>query len=157
GETGTGKEVVARAIHRLARRSGPFVAVNCGAIPRNLVESELFGPPRGAFSRATQDRLRLIRSADRRTLLLGEIGELGLAAQAALLRVLQEREVVPVGGERPIPVDLRLVAATHVELEHAVEQRAFREDLLARLAGQIVRLEPLRERMEDLGLLIARL
>jgi transcriptional regulator with PAS, ATPase and Fis domain len=157
GETGTGKEIVARAVHRLAHRTGAFVAVNCGAIPATLVESELFGHKRGGFSGAHDDRAGLVRSADRGTLFLDEIGELPAPAQAALLRVLQEHEVVPVGGDRPIPVDLRVVAATHRDLEAAVATGGFREDLYGRLAGQIVRLPPLRERLEDLGLLLARL
>ena len=157
GETGTGKEVIARAVHRLTQREGPFVAVNCGAIATTLLESELFGHRRGAFSGATDDRAGLFRSADRGTLLLDEIGELPAAAQAALLRVLQEREVVPVGGDRPIPIDIRLVAATHRDLEAEVTAGRFREDLYARLAGQVIRPLPLRERIEDLGLLVGRL
>jgi DNA-binding NtrC family response regulator len=157
GETGTGKEVVARATHRLAKRSGPFVAVNCGALPETLVESELFGHRRGAFSGAGDDRAGLIRTADHGTLFLDEIGELPLPSQAALLRVLQEREVLPVGADRPVPVDLRVIGATHRSLEGAVADQTFREDLFARLAGHVVRLPALRDRMEDLGLLLGRL
>ena len=157
GETGTGKELTARAVHQLAGRSGEFVAVNCGALPDALVESELYGHRRGAFSGAEQDRPGLVRSADRGTLFLDEIADLPLASQAALLRVLQEREVTPVGATQPIPVDLEVVAATHHDLAERVERGAFRRDLYARLAGFTVRLPPLRERREDLGLLLAAL
>ena len=157
GETGTGKELAARAVHELAQRTGSFVAVNCGALPANLVESELFGHKRGAFSGAEQDRPGLVRSADRGTLFLDEIADLPMASQAALLRVLQEREVTPVGGTQPVAVDLRVVAATHVELAERVERGAFRRDLYARLAAFTLRLPPLRERREDLGVLLASL
>ena len=154
GETGTGKEVIARTIHELSRRTGAFVAVNCGAIPSNLVESELFGSKRGAFSGAT-DRPGLIRAADGGTLFLDEIGDLPLPAQAAFLRVLQEREVVPVGGTAAVPVDIRVVCASHRDVGRMVEERIFRADLFQRLVGRSVDLPPLRERREDLGLLIA--
>jgi transcriptional regulator with AAA-type ATPase domain len=157
GETGTGKEVLARALHALSGRPGDFVAVNCGALPRELVEGELFGHRRGAFSGAVDDRPGLIRAADRGTLLLDEIGDLPLASQAALLRVLQEREVRPLGATRPIPVDLRVLAATHRPLDRMAEQGTFRADLLARLAGHRVALLPLRARREDLGLLLGAL
>src|SRR5262249_40003009 len=116
GESGTGKEVAARAIHALSKRSGPFVAVNCGAIPGSLIETELFGFRKGAFSGATEDRPGLLRAADGGTLFMDEIGDLPLASQTAFLRVIQEREVTPVGATRPIPVDLRIVAATHRSL-----------------------------------------
>ncbi len=155
GETGTGKEVVARAVHTLSGRHGPFVAVNCGALPATLVESQLFGHRKGAFSGATEDSDGFIRSADRGTLFLDEIGDLPLPSQAALLRVLQEHEVTPVGATRPIRVDLKVVAATHRDLEGLVEAGKFREDLYSRIAGLVVHLPPLRERREDLGLLIA--
>ena len=157
GETGAGKEVVARALHVLSGREGPFVAVNCGAIPRTLVESELFGHRKGAFSGATEERLGLFRSADRGTLLLDEIGDLPLDAQAALLRVLQEGEVLSVGATRPVKVDVRVLAATHRDLAALVHGGQFRADLLSRIAGFTVRLPPLRERPEDLGLLVASL
>ena len=157
GETGTGKEVFARAIHALSRRSGAFIAVNCGAIPRDLVEAELFGHKKGAFSGATEDRLGLVRAADRGTLLLDEIGDLPLPSQAALLRVLQEREIRPVGAARPSSVDLRVIAATHRPLDRMAEEGAFRADLLARLAGYRLTLPPLRDRRADLGLLAAAL
>jgi transcriptional regulator with AAA-type ATPase domain len=157
GETGTGKEVVARAIHALSGRGGELVAVNCGALPATLVEAELFGHKKGAFSGATEDRPGLIRSADRGTLLLDEIGDLPLASQAAFLRVLQEREVRPVGGTRAAPVDFRLIAATHRSLEEMVAAGTFRADLHARIAGHTLELPPLRERREDLGLLLGAL
>ena len=157
GETGTGKEVTARAVHALSGRAGEFVAVNCGALPANLVEGALFGHRKGAFSGATEDRPGLVRAADRGTLLLDEIGDLPLGAQAALLRVLQEREVLPVGGTRPVPVDLRVIAATHRSLDRMVESGEFRADLHARLAGYRLDLWPLRARREDTGLLVGAL
>jgi transcriptional regulator with GAF, ATPase, and Fis domain len=155
GETGTGKEVIARAVHALSGRSGDFVAVNCGALPENLVESELFGHRKGAFSGAVEDRPGLIRAADRGTLFLDEIGDLPAASQAAFLRVLQEREVTPIGSTRAVPVDIRLVAATHRDLGALVDAGGFRPDLYARIAGLKIELPPLRERREDLGLIIA--
>ncbi|GAC1341343.1 MAG: hypothetical protein NVSMB23_12730 [Myxococcales bacterium] len=157
GETGTGKEVVASAIHALSGRPGPFVAVNCGALSPSLVESELFGYRRGAFTSAGEDRTGLVRTADRGTLFLDEIGDLPLPAQAALLRVLQESEVLPIGATRPVKVDIRIVAATHRDLQAMAAQERFRPDLLARLGGLTVDLPPLRERLMDLGLLIASL
>jgi len=157
GESGTGKEVVANGIHRLSGRSGPFVAVNCGAISKALVESELFGYRKGAFSGAEEDRMGLVRTADRGTLFLDEIGDLPLSAQAVLLRVLQEGEVLPVGASRPSKVDIRLLAATHRDLDAMVEKNEFRSDLLARISGFALSLPPLRQRREDLGLLISRL
>jgi sigma-54 dependent transcriptional regulator, acetoin dehydrogenase operon transcriptional activator AcoR len=155
GETGTGKELVARATHLLSQRPGPFVAANCGALPAALVESELFGYRKGAFSGANEDREGLVRSADRGTLFLDEIGDLSPPSQAALLRVLQEREVMPLGATRARPVDLKLVAATHHNLEGLVASGQFRRDLYARIAGFVVRLPPLRDRREDFGLLVA--
>jgi DNA-binding NtrC family response regulator len=157
GATGTGKEVVARSVHAASRRKGAFVAVNCGAMPSNLVESELFGSKKGAFSGAIDDRLGLVRAANGGTLFLDEIGDLPLAAQAVLLRTLQEREVLPVGGTRAVSVDLRVVAATHHDLEGMLASGRFRSDLFARLAGFTVRLPPLRERIEDVGVLVATL
>ena len=157
GESGVGKEVAALAVHHLSKRPGPFQAVNCGALAHHLVESELFGYRKGAFSGADEDRVGLVRTADRGTLFLDEIGDLPLAAQAALLRVLQESEVTPVGGTRPIKVDLRLVAASHRDLDEMVLAGTFRADLLARLSGFKLLLPPLRERREDLGLLLASL
>jgi len=157
GETGTGKEVLARAVHRLSRRPGDFVAVNCGALSDSLVESELFGHKKGAFSGAVDDHEGLVRSANGGTLLLDEIGDLPPASQAALLRVLQEQEVLPVGSTRPVPVDLRVISATHRDLEALVESGKFRADLLGRVAGFRIDLPPVRERREDLGLLIGTL
>jgi DNA-binding NtrC family response regulator len=154
GDTGTGKELAARAIHELSARKGPLLAVNCGALPRALLESELFGHRKGAFSGALENRAGLVRAADKGTLFLDEIGDLPLDAQASLLRVLQEREVLPIGTDTPIPIDVRIVAATHRNLDAMVVRERFRADLLARLSGFAVRLPPLRERLEDLGTLL---
>jgi len=155
GQTGTGKEVLARAVHERSRRGGAFVAVNCGALPETLVETELYGYKKGAFSGAGEDRPGLVRAADGGTLFLDEIGDLPLASQATLLRVLQEREVTPVGATRPIKVDLRVIAASHRDLRAMVAREEFREDLLQRLAGFTLTVPPLRERLEDLGDLAA--
>jgi sigma-54 dependent transcriptional regulator, acetoin dehydrogenase operon transcriptional activator AcoR len=155
GESGTGKEILARSIHARSGRPGAFAAVNCGAIPSELVESELFGHSKGAFSGAHQEKSGLVRAAHGGTLFLDEIGDLGLPAQAALLRVLQESEVLPVGATRPISVDLRLITATHRDLDALVKQGAFRHDLLARIDGVRLDLPPLRDRPEDVPLLIA--
>ena len=157
GESGTGKEVLARSIHARSGRKGDLVAVNCGAIPPNLVEAELFGHKKGAFSGAIQERAGLIRASDGGTLFLDEIGDLPLPAQAAFLRVLQEAEVVPVGGSRPEPLDLRVVAATHHDLKRSVREGRFRHDLLARLEGITLKLPALRDRAEDIPLLIVLL
>jgi transcriptional regulator with PAS, ATPase and Fis domain len=157
GETGTGKELAARAIHELSGRRGAFVAINCGALPRTLLESELFGYRRGAFSGAKDDRDGLVRSADGGTLFLDEIAELPEESQVALLRVLQEGEVRPVGGSEVVPVDVRVVAATHQDLNRRIADGRFRQDLYARLAGFAVTLPPLRDRREDIGSLIAAL
>jgi DNA-binding NtrC family response regulator len=157
GESGTGKELLARAVHALSGRPGQFVAVNCGALPANLVESELFGYKKGAFSGAQTDHPGLVRSADGGTLFLDEIGDLPPASQAALLRVLQEREVMPIGGTRPVTVDLRVVAATHRDLDDMIAGGQFRHDLFARLAGFRIEIPSLSERRTDLGLLIGLL
>jgi sigma-54 dependent transcriptional regulator, acetoin dehydrogenase operon transcriptional activator AcoR len=157
GETGTGKEVVARAVHRLSGRPGELIAVNCGALPASLLESELFGYRKGSFSNALEDRIGLVRAADGGTLFLDEIGDLPPSSQAALLRVLQEREVTPLGGTRPIKVDLRVICATHHDLEMQVALGEFRADLYARLSGHSFVVPPLRERREDLGLLTVAL
>jgi sigma-54 dependent transcriptional regulator, acetoin dehydrogenase operon transcriptional activator AcoR len=160
GPSGSGKELVARAIHRILAdngRRGELVAVNCSALPATLVEAELFGALRGAFSGATEDRLGLVRAAHRGTLLLDEIGDLTPASQGALLRVLQEREVLPVGATRPVPVDLVVVSATHRDLPAMRARGDFREDLFARLAGFELALPPLAGRLVDLGLIIAAL
>ncbi|MDP1826913.1 MAG: sigma 54-interacting transcriptional regulator [Archangium sp.] len=157
GPSGSGKEVVAKALHALSARPGPFVAVNCGALPDELVESELFGHRKGAFSGALEDRAGLIRTAHGGTLLLDEVGDLPLDAQPSLLRVLQERAVMPVGGSKPLPVDLRVISATHRKLEQLSERGLFRDDLRARLTGYRADLPPLVARREDLGLLITAL
>jgi DNA-binding NtrC family response regulator len=157
GETGTGKEVLAKRVHQLSGRAGAFQAINCAAIAPGLVESELFGYRKGAFSGALEDRPGLIRSADKGTLFLDEIGDLPLPAQGALLRVLEESEVMPVGGTKALPVDFRLVVATHRDLEQMAQKTSFRPDLLARLTGFTVLLPPLRERFEDLGTLVSAL
>lgn len=157
GETGTGKELLARAIHLLSGRTGEFVAVNCGAIPPNLVEGELFGHRKGAFSGADRDHPGLIRASSGGTLLLDEIGDLPLQAQAALLRVLQESEVLQVGTVRPQRLDLRVVAATHRDLEVLAQEKQFRHDLLARLDGITLAIPPLRDRLEDVPLLLTTL
>ena len=157
GQSGTGKELLARAMHALSGRTGPFVAANCGALPETLVHSELFGHRRGAFSGAGDDRPGLIRSADRGTLFLDEIGDLSPAGQVAILRVLQEHEVVPVGSHKPVAVDVRVLSATHRDLDELVRAGKFRSDLLARISGFVVKLPPLRDRREDMGLFVAEL
>jgi transcriptional regulator with GAF, ATPase, and Fis domain len=154
GETGTGKEVVARALHAMSGRKGAFVGINCGAIPATLLEAELFGHRRGAFTGAVADRPGFVRSADGGTLLLDEIGELPLASQAALLRVIADRSVTPVGEDRAVPVDVRLCAATLRDLNALVEAGAFRRDLYSRLLGFKLRLPALRDRRADFGLLL---
>jgi DNA-binding NtrC family response regulator len=153
GETGTGKEVMARAIHNHSGRTGPFIAVNCGALAPNLIEAQLFGHVKGAFSGATRAESGFVRAADQGTLFLDEVGDLPSSAQTALLRVLQEREVVPVGGVQPVRVDVRVVAATNRPLAAMVSRETFRGDLLARLDGYSITLPRLAERRHDLGLL----
>jgi transcriptional regulator with PAS, ATPase and Fis domain len=147
--------VVAREIHELSRRPGKLVAVNCAALPETLVESELFGYRRGAFSEAREDRPGLIRNADRGTLLLDEIGDLPLGGQAKLLRVLQDGQVVALGSTSPVQVDLRVLAATQLSLDELVRAGRFRADLLGRLGGFTITVPPLRDRTLDLGLLTA--
>jgi transcriptional regulator with AAA-type ATPase domain len=154
GETGTGKEVVARAIHDRSGRPGDMVGVNCGAIPDSLIESELFGHKKGAFSGAVADSPGLVRAAHGGTLFLDEIADLPAASQAAFLRVLQEREVRPVGATRADPVDIRLVSATHQDLPGKAERGEFRNDLYGRIAGYRMTLPALRDRREDLGYLV---
>jgi DNA-binding NtrC family response regulator len=154
GESGTGKEVVAREFHRLSKRPGAFQAINCAALPENLIESELFGYRRGAFSGATSDKTGLVRAADRGTLFLDEIGDMPLEAQAKLLRVLQEKEVTPIGATAPEPVEVRVICATHRDLEALVRQHKFRGDLYSRLLGLTIQLPALRERREDLYALV---
>ncbi|WP_175751372.1 sigma-54 interaction domain-containing protein [Burkholderia ambifaria] len=155
GESGTGKELFARAIHQASARSGqPFVAVNCGAIPPELVDAELFGHEKGAFTGATAARAGYFEAADGGTLFLDEIGELPLASQVRLLRVLQEREVTRVGATKPKAVNVRIIAATNRVLPAEIQAGRFREDLFHRLAVGVLLLPPLREREGDLGLLI---
>jgi len=150
GESGTGKEVVARALHAESRRrSGPFVALNCSALPGELVESELFGHLKGAFTGADRDREGMFEAADGGTLFLDEIGDLALPAQAKLLRALEERQITRVGATRPTAVDVRVVAATHRPLERLAVEGGFREDLLYRLKVITLHLPPVRERRED--------
>ncbi len=157
GESGTGKEVAATAMHRLSGRPGPFLPVNCGGLPETLIESELFGSRKGAFSGADKDRPGLVRSADRGTLFLDEIAELSASAQAALLRLLQDGEILPIGATRPIRVDVRFAVATNRDLDALVARGLFRKDLLARIAGFMLWMPPVRERREDLGILIGAL
>jgi DNA-binding NtrC family response regulator len=156
GETGTGKEVAARAIHQLDphRRDRPFVAVNCGAITPGLAESELFGHRRGAFTGAERERAGLIRAAHGGVLFLDEIGDLELALQAKLLRVLQERRVMVVGDEREVPIDVRVVAATNRDLEEMIGRHAFRADLFHRLNVLAIRVPALRDRPQDIEALV---
>ena len=156
GETGSGKEVVARAVHTRSRRArGPFLRVNCGAIPPELVDSELFGHEKGSFTGAVAERKGWFERADTGTLFLDEVGELPPAAQVRLLRVLQDGQLERVGGERPVPVDVRIVAATHRDLEAMVGDGRFRQDLWYRIAVFPIRLPPLRERPADIPALAA--
>ena len=156
GETGTGKELVARAIHRQSRRSSrAFVSVNCAAIPSDLIASELFGHEKGSFTGAVQRRLGRFEMAEGGTIFLDEVGELPMVTQIALLRVLQEHEFERVGGTRPIQTDVRVVAATNRNLQAAIAARTFRSDLFYRLNVFPIEIPPLRERREDIPVLIA--
>ncbi|PFH87163.1 sigma 54-interacting transcriptional regulator [Bacillus sp. AFS088145] len=154
GESGVGKEVIAQAIHQLGNRSAkPFLKLNCGAIPENLLESELFGYIKGAFTGADQNKEGYFKQADEGVLFLDEIGEMPLHLQVKLLRVLQEQEVIPVGSTKPIKVNVQIIAATNKRLEKMVEERTFREDLYYRLNVIPLNIPPLRERVEDISLL----
>ncbi len=154
GESGTGKEVVARLIHQLSNRShGPFVAINCGAIPTELMESELFGHKKGAFSGATQDKKGLMQAANGGSLFLDEIAELPLNMQVKLLRALQEKKIRPIGADQEIDVDFRVISATHQNLAHLIQQGKFRQDLFFRIHVMDIMLPPLRERGQDILLL----
>lgn len=157
GETGTGKEVMAEALHHLSGRKGPYVAINCGAVPDNLIESQLFGHVRGAFSGAAGPSSGTIRAADLGTLLLDEIVSTHTDVQVALLRVIQEKQVTPVGTHQSVPVDVRYVAASQILLREAVRKGTFRSDLQMRLEGYVFEIPPLRERRVDLGILVASL
>jgi len=154
GESGTGKEVIARYIHGLsARAGGPFLSINCGALPEGILESELFGHVKGSFTGAVRDNAGLFAAAAGGSFFLDEIGEMSPATQIKLLRVLQEREAIPVGGTQPVPVDVRLLAATNRDLEDDMKQGRFRSDLFYRLNVIAIHLPPLRERREDIPLL----
>jgi two-component system response regulator AtoC len=154
GESGAGKELVARAIHRRSKRSGQFVAVNCGAIPENLLESELFGHKKGAFTDAVHDRRGLFEEATGGSLFLDEIGELPLALQVKLLRVLEDEKIRRLGETRDLQVDVRIIAATHRDLPAETKAGRFREDLFYRLNVLPIHCPPLRDRREDIPLLI---
>ena len=157
GESGAGKEVIARWLHRISGRPGPLLAVNCAAVPEALLEDELFGHVKGAFSGAGSDRLGLFRAAEQGTLLLDEVGDMPPPLQAKLLRVIEDRRVRPVGSEEEIQVDVQVLAATHRDLRALVDEGRFREDLLARLGLLPLRVPPVREHREDLGLLVRRI
>ena len=153
GESGTGKEVLAQGLHQASKRSGKFVAINCAAIPENLLESELFGYERGAFTGATKTTVGKIETAHGGTLMLDEIGDLPFSLQAKLLRFLQERKIERIGGRQEIPVDVRVVCATHQDLKGLIDEKRFREDLYYRLAEIVIEIPPLRARQGDAVLL----
>jgi two-component system response regulator HydG len=155
GESGTGKEIIARYIHQLSLRTeGPFLSINCGALPESLLESELFGHVKGSFTGAVKDKSGLFTAAGGGTFFLDEIGETTPATQVKLLRVLQHREIIPVGATEPIPIDTRLLAATNRDLEEEIKRGGFRNDLYYRLNVIAIHLPPLRERRDDIPLLI---
>jgi transcriptional regulator with GAF, ATPase, and Fis domain len=154
GENGTGKELVAHWLHEKSNRRGnPFIEVNCAAIPSELIESELFGHEKGSFTSAIKQRKGNFELADTGTLFLDEIGDMNLSAQAKMLRSLQENKITRVGGEKEIPVDVRVIAATNKNLSKEIENRTFREDLYHRLSVIIIHVPPLRERVDDIPLL----
>ncbi len=155
GENGTGKEIVAREIHRLSRRSGqPMVSIDLGATSESLFESELFGHVKGAFTGAAGERIGRLKAADHSTLFLDEVGNLPLRLQPKLLTALEQRQVVPVGSNRPVPIDVRVVAATNMSPEQLADESKFRQDLLFRLNTIEIHLPPLRERRDDIGPLL---
>lgn len=155
GENGTGKELVAKQLHELSpRRYGPFIEVNCAAIPSELIESQLFGHEKGSFTSAIKQRKGDFELANGGTLFLDEIGDMSLAAQAKVLRALQENKIVRVGGEKEIPVDVRIIAATNKDLKKMIEENTFREDLYHRLSVIVIHVPPLRERKDDIPLLV---
>jgi transcriptional regulator with PAS, ATPase and Fis domain len=154
GESGTGKELIAREIHYRSRRaSGPFVSINCGALPKDLLESNLFGHVKGSFTGAVRDQMGQFQVAEGGTFFLDEVGEMQPATQVKLLRALQEREIIPVGGTKPIKIDVRLVAATNADLERDVREGRFRTDLFYRLNVIPIHLPTLRQRVEDIPIL----
>ena len=156
GENGTGKELVARQLHELsARSSGPFIEVNCAAIPSELIESQLFGHEKGSFTSAIKQKKGDFELADGGTLFLDEIGDMSLPAQAKVLRALQENKIVRVGGEKEIPVNVRILAATNKNLKAEIEKGNFREDLYHRLSVVVINVPPLRERKDDIPLLVS--
>lgn len=156
GESGTGKELTCRAIHAQSeRRNGPFITVNCPTVPEQILESELFGYKKGAFTQASSDRQGLFQAADGGTLFLDEIGEISPAIQSKLLRVIQEKEIKPLGGTKSVPVDVRIIAATNKDLVKAIQKGEFRQDLYYRLNVLPLRLPPLRERREDIPALVS--
>ncbi len=155
GDTGTGKELIAREVHYMSRRSnGPFVSINCGALPKDLLESNLFGHVKGSFTGAIRDQPGLFSVSEGGTFFLDEVGDMAPATQVKLLRALQEREIIPVGGTKPIKIDVRLIAATNADLEREVSEGRFRTDLFYRLNVIPLRLPPLRQRVDDIPLLV---